>query len=528
MSRGEHREIQRPGSPVPDLMPGTLRAEWSRLGYYDDRDMYGHFADVAQRSLTRPAVIDDSGTVTYEELLSASHQLANFLVSEGIAPGDVVAIQVENRWEACAIEIAIVAVGAICLPFPAQADRVDSVDVVTALRPQLPALRSVVDIGSSQRAISLTDALARVDDRWWARSIDPNSACRILVTSGTETFPKLIAYSHNALGEPQAAMTRRYNPRDGCRTFVMVPLASGMGSRATFHFMADYCGTIVLSRRFETENILGLIERHRPTHLNLVPSMLQMMFRHKAFVSADLSSVEVVAVAGAPMPPSLNAEISEATGWSIVQSWGCTDGGQVGNDAADDRDRLLHTVGKPSPAISSVRIVDADGENVATGHEGEIWTRGPFSPMCYLNAPELDRRYRTADGWVRTGDIGSLDDVGYLRVTGRKKDIILRGGANISPAEVEDHLAAHPDIIQVACVGAPDAVLGERVCAVVTVRDGATPPTLDELRHFLLTRSVSRKKWPESLLVVDSMPINAAGKIVKRILRETMLRTASA
>jgi acyl-CoA synthetase (AMP-forming)/AMP-acid ligase II len=521
---------------IPDLMPVGLRTEWSQHGYYNDRDLYQHFAAVAARAPATIAVIDESGATTYGELRSAGHRLAHLLDSEGIGVGDIVAVQLENRWEACAVEIAIVAVGAVCLPYPVEAGPDDFVRLLTrsatsmaivadlaavdaVRRARLPALRSVLGLegdGSSSLQLELSGG----DSRWTPRPIDAGSACRIIVTSGTESAPKLIAYSHNALGEPQAAMNRRYDPREGWRTFVMVPLASGMGSRATFHFMADYGGSIILISRFEPGAVLARIERDRPTHLYVVPTMLQMMIRHPAFLTSDLSSVEVVAVAGASMSPAVYRQIADTTGWVIVPSWGCTDGGQVGADATDDRDKLLYTVGKPAPAVSTIRIVDELGHDQPSCREGEIWARGPFTPMCYLKAPELDRRYRTTDGWVKTGDQGLLDGDGYLCVTGRRKDVILRGGLNISPAEVEGHLAAHSDIVQVACVSVPDDLVGERMCAVVTVRKGAVVPTLEDLLKFLNARGVSKRKWPEYLIILDAMPMNPAGKLLKRRLRE--------
>jgi non-ribosomal peptide synthetase component E (peptide arylation enzyme) len=181
--------------------------------------------------------------------------------------------------------------------------------------------------------------------------------------------------------------------------------------------------------------------------------------------------------------------------------------------------KIAQTVGRPSPAMSEIRILDEDGADAPAGETGEVCARGPMSPLGYFNSPELDERYRFDGGWVRTGDLGFLDAEGYLHIAGRKKDIIVRGGFNISPAETEAGLCRHPAVAEAACVGYPDERLGERMCAFVVPAPGAEAPTLEDLAAFLLADGLARIKVPERLEIIDSMPLNPAGKILKRALR---------
>lgn len=175
--------------------------------------------------------------------------------------------------------------------------------------------------------------------------------------------------------------------------------------------------------------------------------------------------------------------------------------------------------GHPDPRVAEIRIADPETRApLPDGDIGEIISRGPMTPLCYVGAPDLDARYRTPDGWVRTGDLGYLDADGVLHVVGRLKDIVIRGGANISPAEVERELSSHPEVRDVVCVGVPDPLMGERLAACVVAR-GPQAPTLDSLGEHLSGRGLERRKHPERLLVLEAVPLTAAGKPDRAALR---------
>jgi non-ribosomal peptide synthetase component E (peptide arylation enzyme) len=169
--------------------------------------------------------------------------------------------------------------------------------------------------------------------------------------------------------------------------------------------------------------------------------------------------------------------------------------------------------------VCSFKVADPDGNELAPGEIGEICARGPMSPLGYLNSPDLDQRYRNPDGWTRTGDLGRFDPEGYLQIVDRLKDIIIRGGFNLSPAEVEGELIRHPAVSQAACVGRSDERLGERTCAYITLKPDATEPSLESVRAFLAERGLAKYKLPDELRVIDAMPTNPVGKVVRRALR---------
>ncbi len=166
--------------------------------------------------------------------------------------------------------------------------------------------------------------------------------------------------------------------------------------------------------------------------------------------------------------------------------------------------------------MAALRIVRPDGSPADTGEPGEIQAKGPMTPLCYVAAPDLDARYRTADGWVRTGDLGALDGEGRLRVLGRLKSVVIRGGHTISPAEVEQELGTHPGIAEAVCVPVPDEEFGERLCACVRPVPGAPAPALGDVTAHLATRGLERRKFPEYLLVLDRMPLRPTGKVCRR------------
>ena len=223
---------------------------------------------------------------------------------------------------------------------------------------------------------------------------------------------------------------------------------------------------------------------------------------------------------GAPKPPQLHFDVkNELGGVGIVSGYGLTEAPILTMNSVHDRDQqLAETEGTPTPGVT-LRIVKFDGEIANAGEEGEVRAKGPQIFKGYLDSP-LDADAFDEQGWFRTGDIGCLDDDGHLRITGRVKDIIIRHGENISAKELEDLLFTHPDIVDVAVIGLPDPKTGERACAVITLVDGSSEPTAKDLFDFLTAAGLAKQKVPEQIEVVDTIPRNPSGKVLKHDLRD--------
>jgi non-ribosomal peptide synthetase component E (peptide arylation enzyme) len=238
----------------------------------------------------------------------------------------------------------------------------------------------------------------------------------------------------------------------------------------------------------------------------------------------DSSRLRTIVVGGAPLDRVTAERGRELLGCSVVNLYGSADGVSCHThvEGIPDGDGVA---GRPDPRIADLRIVDDDLHEVSPGEVGEIVSRGPMTPMCYVGAPELNKRYRTKTGWVRTGDAGYLDHKGNLTIVGRRKDVIIRGGLNISPAQVETLLTTHPDICDAACVPVTDALLGERMCACVA---SDTALQLQDLTEHLAAQGLEQRKFPELVVVLPRLPWGAAGKIDRRALRDLAEKRSAA
>ncbi|MFC9592147.1 class I adenylate-forming enzyme family protein [Streptomyces sp. NPDC056944] len=529
-----------------DLLPVALRRSWAADGSCPDLDLYGLFRARRIADPHRTALLDARGALCYTALDRRARCLAAGLAGLGIGPGDVVGVQLPNHRDAVVADLALAALGAVALPFPVgrgvrEAEsllgRARAVAVLAAtahrgahpaadlqaLRTALPALRHVVAAGPGpapegtvpMARLLRTDATGFVPAR-----PDPESAARILVSSGSEAEPKMVAYSHNALAGGRGNFLASLIP-DGRppRCLFLVPLASAFGSNGTAVTLARHGGTLVLLDHFTPEAALAAIRAHAPTHVLGVPTMVRMMLERldrEPDGTDPLPAPTALVLGGAPLDARTAEAAAKAFGCAVVNLYGSADGVNCHTglgEALPPADGTGVVAGRPDPRVTDIRIADPDTHRpVPDGAVGEILSRGPMTPLCYVGAPELDARHRTEDGWVRTGDLGLLDADGLLHVVGRLKDVVIRGGANISPAEVERALAGHPRIRDVVCVGVPDPLMGERLAACVVAAGDGPAPTLDSLGGFLTALGLEPRKHPERLLVVAELPLTAAGK----------------
>ncbi|MFI6685725.1 class I adenylate-forming enzyme family protein [Streptomyces sp. NPDC050485] len=543
-----------------DLLPAELRRSWAVDGTCPDLDLYSLYRSHQIADPHRTSVIDAKGALCYTALDRKVRCLAAGLSGLGIRPGDVVGVQLPNGRHTVIAELALAALGAIALPFPvgrgdreavSLLGRSEAVAVIAAAdhrgnrhaadllarAGELPHLRTVVAVGPGtvpEGAVPWAELLRTDPTAYVPARPDPDAAARILVSSGSEAEPKMVAYSHNALaggrGNFLASLMKDGEPP---RCLFLVPLGSAFGSNGTAVALARHGGTLVLLDHFTPEAALDAIVAHRPTHVLGVPTMIRMMLDRLAERGRwEFTAPTALVVGGSPLDEATAEEARRTFGCPVVNLYGSADGvnchtGLVDEPVRGEGPGVL--AGRPDLRVADIRIAvpgEAEDrmEEAPRGSVGEIVARGPMTPLCYVAAPELDARYRTADGWVRTGDLGRMEEDGTLRIVGRLKDVVIRGGANISPAEVELELATHPDVRDVVCVGVPDPLMGERFAACVVPRGGKRP-ALGELSAHLDARGLERRKHPELLLLVEELPLTPAGKPDRNALRQRCAAT---
>ncbi len=488
------------------------------------------------------------GQLTFAEWDRDSNRLARGLTALGVRRGDRVAVQLEGtnglRWVTtyCAAHKA----GAAIVPLDARLSGNEVARMVAHARVS-------VLVGDEERADAAVE-LARAGDgplRWvvdatrragdadgegdgdgeaprvpWARALDEDGSeyqvevgaedlADVLFTSGTTGKPKAVAIRHaNASAVPNGEP-----PWSGERWLHASPQSTFAG--VSFVFSPMKLGmTSVYLPRFDADRWFDVVEEERPIAVFLVPAMVQLLLVHPRFETADLSFVQLCSVGSAPLSPSavdrLQAKMPDAL---VSNNYGMTEAGSVyclmpKGEAV----RRPGSVGKPVPP-AEVRCVDDAGAEVPVGSLGRIELRIPGRPREYLDDPEATAS-TWVDGWLRTGDIGRLDEDGYLYISGRAKDVIIRGGHNIHAVDVENVVATHPDVAEVAVIGVPHEVLGEDLVGVVVPRPGSAPDA-DSLRAHALGQ-LAAYKVPRRWELVEALPRNSAGKVLKNQLRDEL------
>ena len=498
---------------------------------------------------TRPdktALVDGAGRYTYGALARLVERVAYGLAAHGLGRGDVISCQLPNWNEFIVLLLAAARLGAIVHPVPAiyraselrfMVNRLESRAVVipgvfrgfdhaamlAALRPELPSVKEVF-VARGAPAAGMAPLAVLTDTAWEARQgraplagSDPDQVSEIIFTSGTTGEPKGAMHTPaTVLADVQRVIERlEFSERD------VVFMASTFAHQTGYLF--GYCLTMVLGATgvwldvWNPTEAARLIAAERATFTMGATPFLQDLAGVPG--DHDFSSLRLFISAGAPIPRALVREARQRLGCAISAGWGMTENGLVTcNALTDPEEKVFGTDGRPVPDME-LRIVDGEGRPLPAGAEGDLLVRGPSQFVGYFKRPDFTRESHTADGWFRTGDRGRLDADGYLSVTGRSKDIIIRGGENIPVVEVENALFTHPKIASVAIVAMPDPRLGERGCAFVIPRAGQSV-TLAEIVAYLDSQQLARQKFPERVEIVREFPMTPSGKIQKFRLRE--------
>lgn len=530
---------------------------WREAGYWRDRliiDDLDHHADVRPDQL---AYIDQRRAITFDGVRAESDAIACALIAVGVRRGDSIAMQLPNCIEFALLHLALVRIGAIStLITPmsrarevqgmlrnAQAkwfvvtDRLRGFDHA-AMAAQLAAelapahaFQTVV-LGEPlpgqmgwDEFLQMGAQGAPTHDEIEARRPHPDDVAEIVFTSGTTSEAKGVLHTHNTLLAPQLAMARSLGIGPGSMLHMASTIAHQTGFLNGIRLPIQIGGCCVLQDRWSGEVFAQLIAEHRIEVSSGSATFLLDLLRAPALERHDLSSLRVFRCGGGPIPIALVREAeARIPGLKVLRGWGQTENGVVTLSQLDDPIEIRAEYdGHVQPGMS-LRIVDEEGIEMADHREGRLQVRGAFQSLGYVNDPDM-MRASMVDGWFDTGDLATRHASGCIRISGRAKDIIIRGGENIPVSYVENVLFEDPRVLEAAVVGMPDPRLGERACAFVMLRGHATL-TLDSMREFLRAQGVASQYWPERLEVVTSLPRTANGKVRKAELRARLLDCA--
>ncbi|HWE14716.1 MAG TPA: class I adenylate-forming enzyme family protein [Solirubrobacteraceae bacterium] len=476
----------------------------------------------------RAAIIEREQEISFFALLEWVRQLMHLLRAR-VEPGEVVAVALPNVATYVALEIGIPAIGAVIMPLP---PALGAHEISSALHESGAVLVVTTSAGEvAERAAKQSSAVREiltlplvVDEGAGGVRAEPVATQRddivqIALTSGTTGTPKLAAYTAELKQLTFEGFTARLRIDPSDRVLPLSPITQGAGEMFLYCLRRGASLVMLGEHRFRAQDALTLTQQSMATVVGGVPTMLARMDRAR-MEDVDLSSLRLTAVAGAPLPPSLARAWEEQIGAPVVSFYGAMDIGQLAVPSPDDpAEKRWHTVGRPHDHAEWA-ILDPRGAELPVGSEGEVCMRGPLVQPRYWNQ---ETGPYAQDGWAHFGDLGFIDEDGYLHVTGRLKDTIIRGGNNINPYEVEEIIRRHPAVADVTVVGRPDPDLGERTVAFV-VFHSSSQLELEDLTSFLDQRGLARYKWPEALHQVDQLPLGPTGKLLRGELRERAVR----
>jgi acyl-CoA synthetase len=528
-------------------------AEYRRRGWWDRETLADHVARHAAARGQEPAYITADGRLTWGGYDACSDRLGCTLLALGVERCERVAIVLPD---AASVHVALLAcekAGVVAVGIGARAGQRELRHIVGKTKAialishdehrgqpmrevaaSLPGIRHHVVVPRFERdpaAPLLADGAVAGSAADGAGALagvrfGPDEFWMVNSTSGTTGMPKCVMHTQNRWRyfHQIAAEVGALNAHDVIMSVVPAPFGFGQW---TAHFTPTYLGVpTVVTERFSPALTLELLERERVTVLCAVSTQFRMLLADPAIERRDLSSLRVMFTGGEAIPYEPARRFEEVTGAVILNFYGSNESGfATATSVRDPQHKRLSTSGRAQPG-TELRLYE-NGADVTSGGRGQPGSRGPAVCLGYLDDAEANAELFTADGFVLHADVVEVDDDGYLSVVGRKSDLIIRGGKNISAREVEDEVAAHPRVALAAAVPVPDPVFGERVCVYVELGDAnANALTLGELTEFLLARGVSKEILPERLIVLDELPRSSGDKVAKAELRRAAAKLA--
>ncbi|MXI37672.1 medium-chain fatty-acid--CoA ligase [Escherichia coli] len=526
------------------------RAAYRQQGLWGDASLADYWQQTARAMPDKIAVVDNHGaSYTYSALDHAASCLANWMLAKGIESGDRIAFQLPGWCEFTVIYLACLKIGAVSVPLlpswreaelvwvlnkcqakiffaPTLFKQTRPVDLILPLQNQLPQLQQIVGVDKlapATSALSLSQIIADNTHLTTAITVHGDELAAVLFTSGTEGLPKGVMLTHNNILASERAYCARLNLTWQDVFMMPAPLghATGFLHGETAPFLIG--ARSVLLDIFTPDACLALLEQQRCTCMLGATPFVYDLLNVLEKQPADLSALRFFLCGGTTIPKKVARECQQR-GIKLLSVYGSTESSPHAVVNLDDPlSRFMHTDGYAAAGVE-IKVVDDARKTLPPGYEGEEASRGPNVFMGYFDEPELTARALDEEGWYYSGDLCRMDEAGYIKITGRKKDIIVRGGENISSREVEDILLQHPKIHDACVVAMPDERLGERSCAYVVLKAPHHSLSLEEVVAFFSRKRVAKYKYPEHIVVIEKLPRTASGKIQKFLLRKDIMR----
>lgn len=533
------------------MLDAKRLAREARAGFWPNRTIAGYLDDnVASRPDAKyvTAYRADQAeplSLTYAELSSLVDNIAAGLRQFGVRHGDVVSFQIPNWWQFMAIHLACVRAGAISNPLmpifrerelefmvarsgskvlivPHSFHGFEHEDLANRMKKKIAGLEHVVVIDGNGNNSFESELLRppRQGPHGDQPGLQPNDVMKIMYTSGTTGEPKGVMHTSNTILSSMKGTTERLDLTRNDVIFMPSPFGHSIGFCYGI-LMSLYLGAeLVTMDAWDPLRAADIIERHGVSFMFGATPFLSDLTNLPGMEGRRLDQFKTFLTAGAPVPPALVDRATSVLGANILAGYGMTELGLVSTVLSTDPDRGRGTDGCALPHVE-LCVVDAAAQPVAPGMEGELQCRGSSMFVGYYRRPDLYEL--DTQGWFSTGDLAKMDADGYIRIVGRSKDIIIRGGENIPVVEVENLMHEMSEIIEVAIVGMPDKRLGERGCAFVSLHNGKDL-TLSQVTDFLERQNLARQYLPEKLVIIDDLPKTPAGKVQKFELRELLRR----
>ncbi len=526
------------------------RAAYRQQGLWGDASLADYWQQTARAMPDKIAVVDNHGaSYTYSALDHAASCLANWMLAKGIESGDRIAFQLPGWCEFTVIYLACLKIGAVSVPLlpswreaelvwvlnkcqakmffaPTLFKQTRPVDLILPLQNQLPQLQQIVGVDKlapATSSLSLSQIIADNTPLTTAITTHGDELAAVLFTSGTEGLPKGVMLTHNNILASERAYCARLNLTWQDVFMMPAPLghATGFLHGVTAPFLIG--ARSVLLDIFTPDACLALLEQQRCTCMLDATPFVYDLLNLLEKQPADLSALRFFLCGGTTIPKKVARECQQR-GIKLLSVYGSTESSPHAVVNLDDPlSRFMHTDGYAAAGVE-IKVVDDARKTLPPGCEGEEASRGPNVFMGYFDEPELTARALDEEGWYYSGDLCRMDEAGYIKITGRKKDIIVRGGENISSREVEDILLQHPKIHDACVVAMPDERLGERSCAYVVLKAPHHSLSLEEVVAFFSRKRVAKYKYPEHIVVIEKLPRTASGKIQKFLLRKDIMR----